>query len=177
LGASAFTGSAATSASGVSTDASASAGLGFHFGERFFHLLLGSGFGVIVAFGLVEDAIKLVERNFANAHFALFFRLWLRFGCRLWLGLRFGNSFTALGGDRQAFQFADQVLIVTNRLRTGSFQIGQNGFQAINGKQDQANPSVVTGQPSRYLPIKVSAACARLSSRGKPRKPQVPLIV
>ena len=37
--------------------------------------------------------------------------------------------------------------------------------------------SPVTGMPSRNLPIRVSAACASASSRGRPRKPQVPLIV
>ena len=35
----------------------------------------------------------------------------------------------------------------------------------------------VTGIPSRNLPISVSAACASASSRGNPRKPQVPLMV
>ena len=37
--------------------------------------------------------------------------------------------------------------------------------------------SPVTGMPSRNLPISVSAACASASSRGSPRKPQVPLMV
>ena len=37
--------------------------------------------------------------------------------------------------------------------------------------------SPVTGMPSRNLPISVSAACASASSRGRPRKPQVPLMV
>lgn len=35
----------------------------------------------------------------------------------------------------------------------------------------------VTGAPSRNLPIKVSAACASASRRGRPRNPQVPLMV
>src|SRR6185295_1657385 len=35
----------------------------------------------------------------------------------------------------------------------------------------------VTGRPSRKLPIKASAACVSASSRGSPRKPQVPLMV
>jgi len=33
--------------------------------------------------------------------------------------------------------------------------------------------SFVAGSPSRNLPIKVSAACASASRRGRPRKPQV----
>ena len=37
--------------------------------------------------------------------------------------------------------------------------------------------SALTGMPSRNLPISVSPACASASSRGRPRKPQVPLIV
>jgi hypothetical protein len=37
--------------------------------------------------------------------------------------------------------------------------------------------SAVTGRPSRNLPIKVSPAWASASSRGNPRKPQVPLMV
>ena len=37
--------------------------------------------------------------------------------------------------------------------------------------------SWVASAPSRNLPISASAACASVSSRGRPRKPQVPLIV
>ena len=37
--------------------------------------------------------------------------------------------------------------------------------------------SLVAGKPSRNLPIRVSAACASASSRGRPMKPQVPLMV
>ena len=37
--------------------------------------------------------------------------------------------------------------------------------------------SLVTGMPSRNLPISVSAAWASASRRGRPRKPQVPLMV
>ena len=37
--------------------------------------------------------------------------------------------------------------------------------------------SPVTGMPSRKLPISASAACVSASSRGSPRKPQVPLMV
>ncbi|MEY9654306.1 hypothetical protein ABH980_001313 [Bradyrhizobium ottawaense] len=37
--------------------------------------------------------------------------------------------------------------------------------------------SAFTGMPSRNLPINVSPACASASSRGNPRKPQVPLMV
>ena len=35
----------------------------------------------------------------------------------------------------------------------------------------------VTGMPSRNFPMRVSAACASASRRGRPRNPQVPLIV
>ena len=37
--------------------------------------------------------------------------------------------------------------------------------------------SLVAGTPSRKRPISASAACASASSRGRPRKPQVPLMV
>ena len=37
--------------------------------------------------------------------------------------------------------------------------------------------SALTGMPSRNLPIRVSPAWASASSRGRPRKPQVPLMV
>ena len=37
--------------------------------------------------------------------------------------------------------------------------------------------SALTGMPSRNLPISVSPAWASASSRGNPRKPQVPLMV
>jgi hypothetical protein len=37
--------------------------------------------------------------------------------------------------------------------------------------------SARTGMPSRNLPIKVSPAWASASSRGNPKKPQVPLMV
>ncbi len=38
-------------------------------------------------------------------------------------------------------------------------------------------PSPVTSAPSRYLPISVSAAWAKASRRGSPKKPHVPLMV
>ena len=49
-------------------------------------------------------------------------------------------------------------------------------MRSIEARISETAPAV-TGMPSRNLPIRVSPAWASASSLGRPRKPQVPLMV
>ena len=79
---------------------------------------------------------------------------------------------------RHALELADQVACrrLPARARSAS---SSSSMSLIRSMVDRISvtASPVTGMPSRNLPISVSAACASASSRGRPRKPQVPLMV
>ena len=140
--------------------------------------------------GLAEGAFEVVERDFAGTQLAFQHLVDQRalgnFG--VIAGCTGGAATTGTGaatGSASAWlppsAIACSFSIRSSSVPSGSVSVASRParISLMRSIEDRISvtASALTGMPSRNLPISVSPAWASASSRGKPRKPQVPLMV
>ena len=146
---------------------------------------LGRGFGL----GLAEGAFEVVERDFAGTQRAFQHLVHQRAlgdfrghrGRNRRCGHRPGAASTASSAWLPPSAIACSFSIRSSSVPSGSVSVASRParISLMRSIEDRISvtASALTGMPSRNLPISVSPAWASASSRGKPRKPQVPLMV
>ena len=150
----------------------------------------GAGLGAASVVGLAEGAFEVVERDFAGTQRAFQHLVHQRAlgDFRGHRGRTGGAATTGAGAASTASSawlppsaIACSFSIRSSSVPSGSVSVASRParISLMRSMEDRISvtASALTGMPSRNLPISVSPAWASASSRGNPRKPQVPLMV